>query len=229
MIKLNSLIPIKLNKPQTLILTSLLLTLIFTILCGFALRYYGSTNFDEALLLWFRVSGDTDQLAGPHWMNSFWSAVSWVGDKTPRITVAIITVLGLLALRRWHNALFITGVLLSGVALTALLKHWIARPRPDLVSHLDHISLRSFPSGHTLNSTLFYLTVAWVIIPLLPWRIARRSLLTSAIILSLAIGVSRIALGVHWPSDVLASWIIATTWLSLWIMLARYYWPENKL
>ena len=207
----------------------LLLILISTSAGGFALTHYGPANFDTALLLWFRVSDNTARLAGPEWLAAFWSGLTWLGDKTQLIMLAVLTLLGLLILRRWHSALFMTGIMLSGIALSTTLKHWIARPRPQLVVHLDHVSSQSFPSGHALNNTLFYLTVALLLTPMLRQRISRWTVYTSAISLSLMIGVSRIALGVHWPSDVLAGWIIAAAWLSLWSVLARYYWPETKI
>ena len=217
------------NNKLTLQLFGLLMIIIIVALFGYMLRYFGPANFDEPLLLWFRVSSDTNQLAGPQWTSSFWSGISWMGDKTPRIVVAAATIAALLLFRRWQSALFTAVILSSGVALTVFLKHLIVRPRPQLVSHLDHVSLQSFPSGHTLNSTLFYLTAAFVIAPLLPKQNLRYLLYALAIILSLAIGVSRIALGVHWPSDVIASWIIATSWLSFWVLLAGYCWPKNKV
>ncbi|HHJ36458.1 MAG TPA: phosphatase PAP2 family protein [Gammaproteobacteria bacterium] len=216
----------KTNDEYRLRLWWLLLILLITSTFGLVLAHYGPASFDGPLLLWFRVNGDTGLLAGPQWMASFWSGLSGLGDKTPRIVISVLALFALLLLRRWHAALFIAGVLISGTLLTAILKHGIARPRPQLVSHLDHISSQSFPSGHTLTSTLFYLTLAWLLAPLLSRRISRLFLYTLAIILSLAIGVSRIALGVHWPSDVLASWVIATTWLCLWVLLANHFWPE---
>ena len=84
----------------------------------------------------------------------------------------------------------------------------------------------SFPSGHALNSTLFYLALALVLAPLLKQRSAKWGLYGFALISSLVIGLSRIALGVHWPSDVLASWIIAYGWLALWAIAAKHYWPR---
>jgi undecaprenyl-diphosphatase len=208
-------------------LSGLLLILIIVGLCGFALRHYGPAFFDEPLLLWFRLSDDSAQLAGPQWLTSFWSALSWTGNTLPRISAALLVILGLLLLHHRHSALFFSGVLLSGIAFTLLLKYVIARPRPQLVTHLDYFSSPSFPSGHTLNSTLFYLTTAWVIASLLPSRVLRYLLYAFAITLSLATGTSRIALGVHWPSDVLAGWILAATWLTLWVMLVRE--PLTKL
>jgi undecaprenyl-diphosphatase len=219
--------PIK--KINILRLSSLLLIFIIVILSGFALRHYGPVFFDAPLLLWFRLDADSTQLAGPHWLTGFWSALSWSGNTLPRISIALAVIVGLLLLHHRHSALFFCGVLLSGVTFTVLLKLAIVRPRPQLVTHLDYFSSQSFPSGHTLNSTLFYLTTAWIIAALLPSRALRYFLYALAITLSLATGVSRVALGVHWPSDVLAGWVLATTWLTLWVMLVRVYWPKNQL
>ena len=210
-------------------LSILLLIFIIVILSGFALRHYGPVFFDEPLLLWFRLDADSAQLAGPHWLTGFWSVLSWSGNTLPRISAALVVIAGLILLHHRHSALFFTGVLLGGVAFTVLLKLAIARPRPQLVTHLDYFASQSFPSGHTLNSTLFYLTTAWVIAALLPCRALRYLLYALAITLSLATGVSRVALGVHWPSDVLAGWVLAATWLTLWVMVARVYWPKKQL
>lgn len=203
-----------------------LLILMAASACGFALTHYGPASFDAPLLLWFRDSGDGGRLAGPQWAATFWLGLTWLGDTTPRIVVAGLTIFGLLMLRRWHSALFMTGVLLSGIALSTALKHWVGRPRPQLVAHLDHAGSPSFPSGHALNSTLFYLTVALVLAPLLPRRVARWALYAVAASLSLATGVSRVALGVHYPTDVIAGWVIAAAWLWLWFIVAKHYWPK---
>ena len=204
----------------------LLMVIIATSICGIALTHYGPADFDAPLLLWFRISGDTGRLAGPEWTTAFWLGLTWLGDTTPRLVVVGLTIVVLLLRCRWHSTFFIVGVLLSGVTLSTTIKHWVGRPRPQLVAHLDHVSSQSFPSGHTVNSTLFYLTVALMLASLLPQRATRWIIYMLAISLSLAIGISRIALGVHWPSDVLASWVIACAWLSLWVVVARHYWPK---
>jgi undecaprenyl-diphosphatase len=221
--------------PRAWLLPLLLFILLAaTSACGFVLAHNGPASFDAAILLWFRASDDTGRLAGPEWALTFWLALTWLGDTIPRIVVAVFTIFGLLLLRRWHNALFIAGVLISGIALSTTLKNWVARPRPQLVTHFDHFSSMSFPSGHALNSTLFYLTIALVLVPLLPQhqarcKILRWNLYAFAIVASLATGISRVALGVHWPSDVLAGWVIAAAWVGLWLVLAKHYWPKALL
>ncbi len=213
-------------RPSWLLPLLMLIVITATIACGFALTLDGPANFDAPILLWFRDSNDTAQLASFSWMTQFWLSMTWLGDTTPRLVVAGLAILGLLLLHRWHSALFVTGVLLSGITLSTLTKGWVGRPRPQLVAHLDQVGSMSFPSGHALNSTLFYLTITLIIAPLLTQRTARWFLYGLAISSPLAIGISRVALGVHWPSDVLASWVIAYCWLGLWVMLAKHYWPK---
>ena len=214
------------NTKQVCRLLPLCLLIISVSACGLVLKQYGPLSLDNAILLWFRDGQNHAKLAGPAWMTQFWLSVSWLGDTAPRLLAAGLGITLLLCLRRWQSALFLSGVLLSGISLSTLIKAWVARPRPGLVPHLDQVSSMSFPSGHALNSTLFYLALALVLAPLLKRRSAQWSLYGFALISSLAIGLSRIALGVHWPSDVLASWVMACGWLALWAIVAKHYWPH---
>jgi undecaprenyl-diphosphatase len=207
-------------------LLPLCLLIISVSACGLVLKQYGPLSQDNAILLWFRDGQDHAKLDGPACMTQFWISVSWLGDTAPRLFAAGLGITLLLCLRRWQSALFLSGFLLSGISLSTFIKAWVARPRPQLVPHLDQVSSMSFPSGHALNSTLFYLALALVLAPLLKRRSAQWSLYGFALISSLAIGLSRIALGVHWPSDVLASWIMAYSWLGLWVIVAKHYCPN---
>ena len=213
-------------RPSWLLPGLMLIVIAATIACGFVLTADGPANFDVPILLWFRDSNDSAQIAGFPSMLQFWLSISWLGNAPPRLLVAGLSILGLLLLRRWHSALFVTGILLSGITLSTLIKSWVGRPRPQVVAHLDQVSSMSFPSGHALNSTLFYLTVTLIIAPLITQRTARWIFYGLAISSSLTIGISRVALGVHWPSDVLASWVIAYCWLGIWVILAKHYWPK---
>lgn len=203
-----------------------LIIIVSTCVYGFMLTREGPAIIDEPILRWFRDDNNVEHLAGPAWITKFWLFLTWLGDTTPRIIVALLSIIVLLVLRRWRNALFIIGVLLSGIALSTVLKSWIGRPRPQLVKHLDHVSSMSFPSGHAINSTLFYLVIALIVAPLIAKLKIRYSLYVLAFTLSIATGVSRIALGVHWPTDVIAGWLIAATWVFLWVEMAKHYWPK---
>jgi undecaprenyl-diphosphatase len=99
--------------------------------------------------------------------------------------------------------------------LSSILKLGTDRPRPDLVAHLVEVHTASFPSGHAMLSAVVYLTLGGLLSRVeRPWRI-KIHLLSVAVILTLLIGVSRVYLGVHWPTDVLAGWCAGATWAML--------------
>ena len=99
-----------------------------------------------------------------------------------------------------------------------LQKYWIGRERPDLESHLVLVKSMSFPSGHATSSMVFYLTLALVLTQGSRWRFAA---VAAALLMSLAIGLSRVMLGVHWPSDVVGGWAFGMLWVLLTLRLAR--------
>ena len=94
----------------------------------------------------------------------------------------------------------------------------IARVRPDLEPHLVVVKTSSFPSGHAASSTIFYLTVALVLAGGSRWRFTATA---AAIILALLIGISRVMLGVHWPSDVIGGWAFGMLWVLLTLRLSE--------
>jgi membrane-associated phospholipid phosphatase len=101
-------------------------------------------------------------------------------------------------------------VILVGRGLSEVQKYWIARPRPGLQPHLVVVKTWSFPSGHATSSMIFYLTLA---LALTANGARRRMLAAAAIMLSLVIGLSRVMLGVHWPSDVIGGWSFGLLWV----------------
>jgi undecaprenyl-diphosphatase len=92
------------------------------------------------------------------------------------------------------------------------------RPRPELVSHLVEVQTSSFPSGHATLSAVVYLTIGALLAREQKSRRTRLYVMTVAILMALLIGCSRVYLGVHWPTDVLAGWAIGSGWAMLcWI------------
>jgi undecaprenyl-diphosphatase len=105
--------------------------------------------------------------------------------------------------------------------LSRLLKAGVDRPRPELVSHLMQETSLSFPSGHAMISALAYLTLGALVSRVVRGRTAKIYVLCLAVFIALLVGVSRIYLGVHWPSDVLAGWCAGFAWAMLWWLAAR--------
>lgn len=135
--------------------------------------------------------------AGPAQLIAFMQAISWIGGGTPRwVLVGLIAA----AVRYWGGrrpALAIVAAVLFANIASSLLKAAFDRPRPDLIAHLDHVSSASYPSGHATSAAALYLMLAL----LAPSR-WRRQAWTLAVLMIGLTGLSRVMLGVHWPSDI---------------------------
>ncbi|RUY75030.1 phosphatase PAP2 family protein, partial [Mesorhizobium sp. M7A.F.Ca.CA.003.01.2.1] len=135
------------------------------------------------------------------------------------IVTAVIVYL--LLIRRPATALFIFVAVAGGQMLSSLLKAGIDRPRPELVSHLVNETTLSFPSGHAMLSAVTYLTLGALAARFLPGRTTKIYVLSLAVLTTLLVGISRVYLGVHWPSDVLAGWCAGFVWAMLCWLAAR--------
>ena len=109
----------------------------------------------------------------------------------------------------------------SGVAISLLLKAGFSRPRPDLVPHGQAVYTSSFPSGHSMAAAVTYLTLGAMLASARSNRWVRGYLLGLALLVSGAVGVTRVYLGVHWPTDVLGGWTAGAAWALLCWIIAR--------
>jgi undecaprenyl-diphosphatase len=177
---------------------------------------------DTAIILAFRVPGNPADPIGPSWLEESVRDVTALGSA-PTLVIAVLAVAGFLALAKaWRVAIFTLLACGGGLALSSLLKYTIDRPRPELVPHGNQIYTSSFPSGHSMMSAVVYLTLAALVTRLIERKRLKGYALGVAMILTLLIGVSRIYLGVHWPSDVLAGWAAGAAWaLGCWLIARR--------
>ncbi len=176
--------------------------------------------FDRMLLLALRVSGDPGTPIGPLWLRRTMLDITSLGGGT-QLTLLVAFAAGLLIVRRaMRTALLLILATASGGILVALLKERFARPRPELVDHLVQVQSASFPSGHAANSAIVFLTLAALLMRIETKRAERFYTFAVAILLTMAVGMSRVYLGVHWPSDVAAGWMLGSGWALLWWVLA---------
>ena len=177
---------------------------------------------DEAIILAFRVPGDPTDPVGPPWLEEAVRDITALGS-TPILVIAVLAVVGFLALAKaWRPAIFTLAACGGGLILSSLLKGVIDRPRPDLVPHGNIVFTASFPSGHSMLSAIVYFTLAALITRLIERKRLKGYALGVAMTLTLLVGVSRVYLGVHWPSDVLAGWAAGAAWaLGCWL-IARW-------
>lgn len=182
--------------------------------------------FDRWLLLALRSPGDPADPVGPGWIEEMgrdFTALGGVGV----LTLLVLSAFGYLWLKaKPQAAWFLLGAVTSGILLSRLLKIGFDRPRPDLVPHGSIVSTASFPSGHSLMAALVYLTLG-VLVARTSERWAVRSyIVLLAILVTMLVGISRVYLGVHWPTDVLAGWMAGAGWALLCLTVAQ--WLETR-
>jgi undecaprenyl-diphosphatase len=176
---------------------------------------------DRRVVLSMREASDLSDPLGPRWLEEFGRDVTALGGMGVLGFFALATVGYLFLDRKPHAALFVLVAVFGGMLLSTVLKEVIDRPRPDLVPHGQHVYTKSFPSGHSMLSAVTYLTLGALLARLQKRRSLKLYALALAIFLSLAIGVSRVYLGVHWPTDVLAGWSAGAAWAVLCWVIAR--------
>lgn len=173
--------------------------------------------FDEGLLLALRTDDPADPI-GPRWLETSVMDISALGGFAVLALVTLFAVGYLLTLNKWRNALMLLVATLGGTAISEGLKMGFNRPRPDLVAHIVETTSMSFPSGHAMLSAVTYLTLGALIARTQEKRSLRGYVLGAAILVTLLIGLSRVYLGVHWPTDVLAGWCLGAAWaLICWV------------
>lgn len=219
----------KLSRSETRLFASLLiiagLLLAFGLLAGEVIE--GETlPFDRRLLLALRQAGNPGVQIGPSWLPEMMRDISALGS-TFVLGLILLAVTGyLLLVRKRAAAWLMMGAVLSGVISNNLLKLSFARPRPDLVTPAVRVFTASFPSGHATMSAITYLTVGALLARTHSELSVRIFFMTLAGLLTVLVGVSRVYLGVHYPTDVLAGWCIGTAWaMGCWVLTT---WLQNR-
>jgi undecaprenyl-diphosphatase len=176
----------------------------------------GSTRpFDEWLLLSLRTPGNPADPIGPIWFEEMVRDVTALGS-TGVLTLMLLSVTGFLVMTRKSNAaIFALVSVLGGTLISQTLKFAFGRPRPDLVPHGAEVYSASFPSGHSMMSAVVYLTLGALLARTQSDRAVKIYILTIAVTLPILVGLSRVYLGVHWPTDVLAGWTLGGVWALL--------------
>lgn len=201
-------------------ITLLALLLVSGIVWGFAELadevLEGSTHAaDEAILLALRTPGDPSDPLGPGWVEELGRDFTALGGMGILVTMSLSVVGYLLIQGKRHAALLVVVAVAGGLLISTLLKEGFDRPRPDLVPHGSIVYTASFPSGHSMLSAVVYLTLGALLARVHAGLALKAYFLLLAGSLTFLVGVSRVYLGVHWPTDVLAGWAGGAAWAIL--------------
>lgn len=166
--------------------------------------------FDRAGLLWWRAPDGSP--LGPAWLGEAVRDVTALGGVLLRNLFVLAAAAALLFLRLRREAAMLVAMVAAGWAVNTLLKGLTARERPAIVPHLMDAGGMSFPSGHSFNGAVAWLAIALALATLSGRQSVRRSVVGAALLLSAGIAWSRVWLGVHYPTDVIAGWLGGVGW-----------------
>ena len=176
-------------------------------------------EFDKRILVALRNPADPSRPIGPAWLLGGALDITALGSATV-LGLTVIAIGGFLLLQgMWRRALFVTLASLGGWFLNGALKQLFQRPRPDVVPHLRDVMTLSFPSGHAMTSAVVYLTLGALTMRIAERRLTKFYCMAVAVLVTVLVGASRVYLGVHYPTDVIAGWLIGFSWALLcWIV-----------
>jgi len=175
--------------------------------------------YDEWVLQRLRSPDDPADPIGPPWFDGLWRDVTALGSASVLVLVTLAGAGYLLMGKRYRTLALLLVVTLGGMTISFSMKALFARPRPEFISSLEHVASPSFPSGHSMLSAVVYLTLGTLLARTSNrWRY-KIYFLTMALLLTLLVGISRVYLGVHYPTDVLAGWSAGLIWaLTCWLI-----------
>lgn len=181
----------------------------------------GETHaFDRAILLALRSPGNPADPLGPGWLEEMARDVTALGSMVVLCFVTLAVAGYLLLLGKIRSTLVLLGSVTGGIVVSFAAKAGFDRPRPDLVPHGAEVYTASFPSAHSMLAAATYLTLAVMLSRIQSSRALKVYVVAVAVLLTIAVGMSRLYLGVHWPTDVLAGWAAGAGWALVCWMLA---------
>jgi len=177
--------------------------------------------FDERVLRALRRTDNPELPIGPRWLHNAALDITALGGA-PVLGLTVAAIVGFLLLQGTHRtALFVLAASAGGWTLNNALKLLFGRPRPGIVPHLRDVMTLSFPSGHAMTSAAVYLTLGALLMRIATRPVTKFYCMAVAMLATLLVGTSRIYLGVHYPTDVLAGWLIGFSWALLCWMTER--------
>ncbi|MBZ8133294.1 phosphatase PAP2 family protein [Afifella sp. IM 167] len=183
----------------------------------------GDTHaFDTFIMLSMRNPADHADPIGPAWFEDTMRDVTSFGSTFGLVFVSLTVVFWLVLTKRPHAGFLVFASLAGGTAVVNALKYAFSRPRPDLVAHSAEVFTTSFPSAHAAMSATVYLTLGALVMRFSEGRTLKLYALFIAVLLTVLVGLSRVYLGVHWPTDVLAGWAVGATWAAIVWVIALY-------
>lgn len=185
-----------------------------------------TASIDQQILLAMRNPDDLSDPIGPEIAEEIGRDLTALGGIAILGLLTLSTVVFLFLMPMPRAAIYVALATAGAVGMSLAMKAAFARERPDLVSHGSHVYTSSFPSGHSMMAAAVYLTLGMLLARVLAKRRLQILVVTIAVVLTVGVGVSRVYLGVHWPTDVIGGWAVGAAWaLVCWYVAG---WLQNR-
>ncbi len=178
-------------------------------------------GLDRDILLAMRMPGDLSDPIGSVHVEEMARDLTALGGTVVITGVTLIAAGFFLMRRSLGSMVYLLVAVGGGIALSSIGKEIFDRPRPDFLPHGSLVYTASFPSGHSMMAAVAYLTLGALIARVLPQRRQKAYVLSITITLTVLVGISRVYLGVHWPTDVAAGWLAGAAWAVACMLVAR--------
>ena len=166
---------------------------------------------------------------GPRWLEEVGRDMTALGGVAVLSLVTLGVAGYLLSIRKFHAMWLVLIATFGGLLISSGLKWAVDRDRPQVFEHRSHVYTQSFPSGHAMLSAVVYLTLGSLLTRLVPGQKQKLYVLGCALFLTFLVGVSRVYMGVHWPTDVMAGWTAGLVWAIICWLAARALQRRGKV
>jgi undecaprenyl-diphosphatase len=199
----------------------LTLSLLLFVRIAHEIREENSGSFDRWAVTALRNPDDPSRAWGPDWLRHLGRDITSLGSGGVLVIVVLATVVGLGVGKKYRSMVLVAGATLGGLAMNLLMKGWFARERPEYAVYAEIMGTSSFPSGHTMNAAVVYLTLGMFVARLVKRRSLQIYVFGAAVVLTLLVAFSRVYLGAHYPTDVLAGSCAGFAWATAWWLVAE--------
>ncbi len=186
-------------------------------------------GLDTKIITSLRDAHDLHKPIGPAWLMGAMLDLTSLGSNAILLLMVVSVLAYLLIEKKPAAALLVLAASGGGTIIANLLKAGFQRPRPDLVPHLVDVTNYSFPSGHAMMSTITYLTLGAMMASVHKNPRTKIFAIALGVLLSLVTGFSRVYLGVHWPTDVMAGWCVGAAWAMICWLAATWLQRRGKI
>lgn len=193
----------------------------------------GDTHkIDKKILEALRHPGDMSDPIGPHWLQEMMRDFTSLGGIGILLFITLSAAIYLFIINKRVRGIYLLCAIGTGTILSNVLKAGFDRPRPEIERYETYVATASLPSGHSMMATLVYLTLGALLAEAQPNRNIKIFFVSISVLVALIVGISRVYLGAHWPSDVLAGWLLGSAWALMFWMMERYlfnreYWKRK--